>query len=306
MVNAPDTAALALSHADLALYRVKRAGRAHWQFFQSSLEAPVLRRVHIATELRRAIRDDDIEVDFQPIFSWGGSRVIGLETLARWNHPVEGRIPPHEFISVAENAGLINDLGDVVLELACGFAADLRGSGLPAPPVSVNASTIQLWQHDFFDRVIDALARHRLPGEALCLEITESVLTDIGDSVITLLEQVKALGVKLAVDDFGTGYSSLSYLRTFPVDVLKIDRSFVNRLEETQEDVAIVAAITTLAQTLKLKVIAEGVETEQQAAHLRALGCRIAQGFLYSKPLPVEEASELAGGIIDDQERRAS
>ena len=132
------------------------------------------------------------------------------------------------------------------------------------------------------------------------------MLTDIGDSVITLLEQVKALGVKLAVDDFGTGYSSLSYLRTFPVDVLKIDRSFVNRLEETQEDVAIVAAITTLAQTLKLKVIAEGVETEQQAAHLRALGCRIAQGFLYSKPLPVEEASELAGGIIDDQERRAS
>ena len=291
-----DTAALALSHADLALYRVKRAGRAHWQFFQSSLEAPVLRRVHIATELRRAIRDDDIEVDFQPIFSWGGSRVIGLETLARWNHPVEGRIPPHEFISVAENAGLINDLGDVVLELACGFAADLRGSGLPAPPVSVNASTIQLWQHDFFDRVIDALARHRLPGEALCLEITESVMVHHADSKSRqLLQQLADAGVQLSIDDFGTGYSALSYLQNLDVHQLKIDRAFMAGAVENAPGRRLLQGIVSLGQSLGMQVVAEGIETHYELAVARELGSDGMQGFLLSPPLGANAVRDLLG-----------
>lgn len=296
-----------LRDADIAMYRAKQRDRVGFEVFDQEMHDTAMLQLQVENRLRRALENDELLLHYQPYVALDGGRIMGFEGLIRWQTPEGKLVSPGEFIPVAEETGLIVPIGWFVIESACAQLVEWQKASIADDfTVSVNVSTKQLGQRRFVETLEEILGKYEIDRSRLCLEITESVLTDIGDSVIALLERVKALGVRLAVDDFGTGYSSLSYLRTFPVDVLKIDRSFVNRLEDTQEDVAIVAAITTLAQTLNLKVIAEGVETEQQAAHLRALGCRIAQGFLYSKPLPVEEASELAGGVIDGRARRAS
>jgi diguanylate cyclase (GGDEF)-like protein len=289
-----DNAETALSHADLALYRAKRAGRAHWQFYESTLAAPVQRRVHLSTELRRAIDRGDIRLEFQPMFDLAGTGLGGFEALARWDHPIEGAIPPSEFITVAENAGLINDLGNSAIEQACAQASVWRELGFDVPTISVNVSTIQLWQRDFLERIEDSLNRYNLGPETLCLEITESVIVHHADGRSRLiLQQLAEMGIRLSVDDFGTGYSSLSYLRDLQVHQIKIDRTFVVGAEPYTSADKLFGGIASLGRQLGLQVVAEGIETESELDLARRHGCTFAQGFLLSHPLRPEDATHL-------------
>jgi diguanylate cyclase (GGDEF)-like protein len=296
-----------LRDADIAMYRVKQRDQVGFEVFDQEMHEEALSRLQLENRLRRALEQDELTLHYQPYVSLPDGEVTGFEGLIRWQ-PAEGQmISPGEFIPVAEDTGLIRPIGWFVIETACAQLQEWQKIAGPDNfTLSVNVSSKQLGQRRFVERLSELLDRFDIDRSQLCLEITESVLTDLGEWVIELLDRIKELGVKLAIDDFGTGYSSLSYLRTFPADVLKIDRSFVMRLDDTREDVAIVAAIATLADTLDLKVIAEGVETIQQANQLRALGCRTAQGFLYSRPVPAADAEEILRRGAISVARRAS
>jgi diguanylate cyclase (GGDEF)-like protein len=284
-----DTVEIALGHADLALYRAKRSGRAHWQFYRSSFSAPIQRRLHLATELRRAIDAREITLAYQPQFHTATKLLGGLEALARWNHPVEGAIPPDEFIGVAESAGLIADLGAYLLDLACAQIATWRAAGFIVPPVSVNVSTIQLWQADFHSFVCSVLERHGLPPESLCLELTESVVVHHADGRSrNVLQRLAESGVKLSIDDFGTGYSALAYLRDLDVHQVKIDRSFIADDGPDSGREPLFAGITSLGHSLGLQVVAEGIETEAELEIARRHSCDLVQGYLLSRPAPPE------------------
>jgi diguanylate cyclase (GGDEF)-like protein len=300
-----DTAETALSHADLALYRAKRAGRAHWQFYESTLAAPVQRRVRLSTELRRAIDRDEIRLEYQPMFDVAGTGLGGFEALSRWDHPIEGAIPPSEFITVAENAGLINELGNSAIEQTCEQSAVWRDLGFDVPTISVNVSTIQLWQRDFLERIESSLNRHGLGPETLCLEITESIIVHHADGRSReILHQLSEMGVRLSVDDFGTGYSSLSYLRNLKVHQVKIDRTFVTGAEPNTNADRLFGGIASLGRQLGLQVVAEGVETESELDLARRHGCTFAQGFLLSHPLRPQDATHLF--MIADERSEAT
>ena len=297
-----------LRDADIAMYRAKQRNAAGFEVFDQKMHEEAISRLQLENRLRHAIEADELLLHYQPYVSLADGQVIGFEGLIRWQPPDGQMISPGAFIPVAEDTGLIIPIGWWVIETACRQLERWQQIAATEPfTLSVNVSSRQLGQRRFVEGLEEILARYDIRREQLCLEITESVMTDLGEWVIELLDRVKGLGVKLAIDDFGTGYSSLSYLRRFPADVLKIDRSFIMKLHETKEDVAIVAAIATLAETLDLRVVAEGVETVQQANQLRALGCRTAQGFLYSKPLPADDAEAvLLQKVIRVKARRAS
>jgi diguanylate cyclase (GGDEF)-like protein len=273
-----------LRNADTALYRVKAAGRNGWQFFDSSMARQVKHRLDMETALRHAIEHEEFRLEYQPQRSLEDGGIVGAEALVRWNRPGVGMVPPQEFIRMAEESGFIVGLGNWVLTAACSQAADWRAAGLHLR-MAVNVSVVQLQQTDFVDQVRRALAVSGLPAHVLELEITEgAVVSDIIDA-LDKLHQIKAMGVELAVDDFGTGYSSLSYLKQMPVDRLKIDQSFVRDIPQSADDCAIVRAILAMAANLKLEVIAEGVETQDQLEFLRAAGCQEVQGFFLSPPV---------------------
>jgi diguanylate cyclase (GGDEF)-like protein len=273
-----------LRNADTALYRVKAAGRNGWQFFDSSMARQVEHRLDMETALRHAIEHDEFRLEYQPQRSLEEGSIVGAEALLRWNRPGVGMVPPQEFIRMAEESGFIVGLGNWVLTAACCQAADWRAAGLHLR-MGVNVSVVQLQQPDFIEQVRRALAVSGLPAHFLEIEITEgAVVSDILDA-LDKLHQLKAMGVELAVDDFGTGYSSLSYLKQMPVDRLKIDQSFVRDIPHNADDCAIVRAILAMAANLKLDVIAEGVETQEQLEFLRAEGCQEIQGFLLSPPV---------------------
>ncbi len=297
-----------LRDADIAMYRAKQRDAAGFEVFDQEMHAEAISRLQLENRLRHALEADELVLHYQPYVSLADGQLIGFEGLIRWQPPDGPMISPGAFIPIAEDTGLIRPIGWWVIETACRQLEEWQQLAPKEPfTLSINVSSKQLGQRHFVERLEEILERYDIQREQLCLEITESVMTDLGEWVTELLDRVKGLGVKLAIDDFGTGYSSLSYLRTFPADVLKIDRSFIMKLHETKEDVAIVAAIATLADTLDLRVIAEGVETVQQANQLRALGCRTAQGFLYSKPVPAADAEILLQqGVITVEERRAS
>ena len=286
-----DTAALALSHADMALYRAKRSGRAQWQFYESGLSTAVHRRLQISTELRKAIDERQITLAYQPLFGASDLDLRGFEALARWNHPDEGPIPPLEFISVAENAGLINELGALVLDQTCAQARQWVDAGLPVPPISVNVSPIQLWQPDFEQIIRSVLDTYDLEPSMLTLEITESALVHHADRGIRgLLHTLAEMGVHLSIDDFGTGYSALSYLHELSFDQLKIDRSFVARAHENQRRLQLFSGVASLGRTLGLEVVAEGIESAAELEIAREAGCGVVQGYLVGRPLPPDEA----------------
>jgi diguanylate cyclase (GGDEF)-like protein/PAS domain S-box-containing protein len=273
-----------LRNADAALHRVKAAGRNGWQFFDSSMARQVEHRLDMDTALRRAIEREELRLYYQPQRSLEDGKIVGAEALVRWERPGVGMVPTQEFIRLAEENGLIVALGNWVLLAACRQAMAWNEAGMPLR-IAVNVSVVQLQQADFVAQVRSALTLSGLPTHCLELEITEgAVVVDVLDA-LDKLHQIKAMGVELAVDDFGTGYSSLSYLKQMPVDRLKIDQSFVRDIPESADDCAIVRAILAMASNLKLQVIAEGVESEDQLAFLHHEGCQEIQGYLLSPPV---------------------
>ena len=284
-----------LRDADAAMYRAKERGRGRYELFDDVLRKRVLNRMRTENELRRGIEQGELRVVYQPVVSLADGTVMAVEALVRWQHPERGLVEPVEFISIAEESGLIGALGDWVLTAACRDGAAWQRRFPRAEPllVCVNTSPRQLANAAFPARVADIMGRHGLAPGSLALEITESVLMEEAHAPVTVLASLREYGLRLMLDDFGTGYSSLSYLKRFPLDVLKIDRSFVAGLGRDDEDSAIVAAIVQMAQTLGLTVIAEGVERQEQLDRLRELGCDRAQGRLIAEPMPAEQVEQL-------------
>jgi diguanylate cyclase (GGDEF)-like protein len=285
-----------LRDADTAMYAAKASGKARFTVFNPSMRARAMARLEIETDLRRALKSRELAIHYQPEVDLATGAIVGFEALLRWHHPKHGLLPPLDFIPLAEETGLITPLGAWVLEEACSQTRRWQ-TAFPAFSnlrVSVNLSGRQLAGEDLLRDVEKALQRSNLPASCLALEVTETILMEDTEAAIKILLDLKHLGLGLRIDDFGTGYSSLSYLHRLPFDTLKIDRSFVNSMDAQQDGIAIVRTIMALAQSLKLNVVAEGVETLTQAAHLQEMGCGFAQGYYFSKPL----APALAEGLL--------
>lgn len=276
---------IVLKNADTAMYHAKAAGRNNYQFFAADMNRTAAERLNIERKLRHAIARNELSLVFQPQFRAEDTTPTGVEALLRWHHPTDGMISPARFIPVAEETGMIVEIGDWVLATACHEMARWINAGLKPLRIAVNVSARQLRRRDFCETVANALTTSGLPAELLELEITESSVMENPQEAIHILERLGRMGVTLAIDDFGTGYSSLAYLKLFPIDHLKIDRSFVADIEHDLNDRAIAFGTIALAHSLGLNVIAEGVETEDQHELLRANGCDEVQGFLFSKPL---------------------
>ncbi|MEO6205970.1 MAG: EAL domain-containing protein [Mycobacteriales bacterium] len=290
-----DDAGALLRNADAAMYRAKQDGRSRAVVFADAMRVQALGRLETETQLRRALAAEELRVHYQPIVDLGSGALVGMEALVRWQHPTRGLVPPSEFITIAEETGLIVPLGEWVLEQAC---TQLVAWHHDHPQhrdltMAVNLSGLQVAQSDLTARLRAILTRTGVNPRGIELEITESVLMRDAEATMVVLRSLKALGVRLSVDDFGTGYSSLSYLKRYPVDALKIDQSFVEGLRHKGEDAAIVTAIQALADALGMTTIAEGVEEEVQREALRALGCSRAQGYLMSRPMPAEDLVSL-------------
>ena len=281
-----------LANADMAMYQAKNSGKNTYRFFSQDIGDAVRARLDLEMELRAAIQADQLFVAYQPQVDAAGGEILGMEALVRWQHPQRGLISPTAFIPVAEESDLILEVGDWVLQRVCRDIRELREAGLAVPPVAVNVSARQFSRSQLVARFRQELANHGLEQEILEIELTESVIMQqVDDAAGNVFQALADSGLRLAVDDFGTGYSSLSYLRRLPVDKLKIDRSFITHLAENAEDRAIVVAIIGIARALDLKVVAEGVETEQQAQLLRTFGCHLFQGFLTGRPMTLEDIS---------------
>lgn len=276
-----------LRDADVAMYQAKHFGKAHHVLFEQSMSNQAMERLQLETELRHALDHDELRVHYQPIISMTTGQVTELEALVRWDNPRLGVVPPAKFIPIAEETGLITTLGRWVLHEACrqGFEWQKEHPNEASLTISVNLSVKQLQQATLVEEVAAVLAETGFSPCNLKLEITESVMMMNAEATIERLNALRDLGVRLAVDDFGTGYSSMAYLRRLPIDTLKIDRAFVQRLGEQSEDDAIVRAIVTLAKTLNLSITSEGIETPEQLTHLQELGCDRGQGYLYARPL---------------------
>jgi EAL domain-containing protein (putative c-di-GMP-specific phosphodiesterase class I) len=260
----------------------------------------------LESSLRLALDKKELFLVYQPQMDIGTGRITGLEALLRWQHPELGLVPPDKFIRIAENSGLIMSIGEWVLRTACSQARKWQEEGLPAVPVAVNVSAVQFRQGGFRELIRRVLHETGLAPQYLELELTESLLLSNADVRFLVLQELKAMGLKLAIDDFGTGYSSFSYLKHFPVSKLKIDRSFVRDVAVNPDDAAITSAIISMAKSLNLKVIAEGVENEAQMSFLRAHHCDEIQGYYFSKPLSADEVVDKLRGIVGQgHERRA-
>ncbi len=295
-----------MKHADTAMFRAKEVGRSYF-FYESDMEAAVTRKMEIESDLRRSVSRDQIDVYFQPKAELKTNKIVGLEALVRWNHPNKGIICPQEFIPLAEETGIINEIGLWVLIGACLQIKDWIDQGYGSYSVAVNLSGVQLENGEIINQVRQVLDETQIDPSLLELEITESTIMHNPEKVIEILQRLKDMGVQLAVDDFGTGYSSLNYLKRFPIDALKIDAAFVRDVETDADDRAIVQSIIALAKSMRLKVVAEGVETRQQQEFLRALDCDYIQGYYIGRPVCAEDFEEhvlnkdkAAGTVIRD------
>ncbi len=283
-----------LRDADIAMYRAKKNGRAGHEVFNSAMHAKALSLAQLETDLRNAIERDQLQLHYQPIINLESGELLGFESLLRWNHHDKDLISPMDFIPIAEETGLIIDIGFWALKTACHQLHYWQSQDNKKDVyVSVNVSAKQIAREDFVDSVVQIIDETGIDPTGLTIELTETVLVENPERIIKLLEQLRSLGIKIYVDDFGTGYSSLSYLHRFPIDVLKIDRSFVNMIGNTGENTELVNAIVTLAHSLKMSVIAEGIENKGQMDHLKKIGCTSAQGFYFSRPVPVEQTDNL-------------
>nr|BFE72237.1 hypothetical protein GCM10020092_055380 [Actinoplanes digitatis] len=281
-----DNADQLLRNADLAMYRAKSADGAGLAAYDPQMLSGLLQRLELEADLRLALERNELALHYQPTVDLRTGTIIGFEALVRWHHPTRGMVSPMDFIGIAEATGLIVPMGRWVLAEACRQAVAWGAGSSRRLKMSVNVSVRQFEHGDLSATVAEVLAETGLPVDQLCLEMTESVLLTDTDENLTQLQRLKALGVTLAMDDFGTGYSSLAYLRRYPMDILKIDRSFVDRLGGDREDEALVRTIVRLGKSLGMTTVAEGIEDNVQLAALRALDCDVAQGYLLSRPLP--------------------
>lgn len=288
-----NTAELMLQQADSALYQAKSEGRGRFVYFTESLTLAARERIEMEVRLRRAIKQGELCVYYQPQVDIFTGRIIAAEALVRWQSPDEGLIQPARFIHLAESCGLIGEIDDWVLRETCAQGRRWIDAGLPALTLAVNLSAYQFLQGDISNTVAEVLRETGFPAEFLELELTESALMQREVEAIQILNQLRAIGVRLAIDDFGTGYSSLAYLKLFPLDILKIDKRFIDDVPLHRDDMEIVAAIVAMAHSLRLKVMAEGVENKNQLAYLKTLSCDAYQGYLTSRPVPAAEFEKL-------------
>ncbi len=293
-----------LQEADTAMYQAKDQGKSCFQLFNPRMKEDVTRRLRIENELRRALERDEFLLHYQPIVSMSSGKLVGLEALVRWNNPQIGMVSPGEFIAVAEDTGLIVPIGRWVLSEACRQLVEWRScdSRFDEIVMSINLSTRQLSDPNLFSDISSILAITELPPKDIILEITESTIIENAEAGATILSQLRDCGVKVAIDDFGTGYSSLAYLHRLPLDALKIDRSFVDRMTLADDNLAVIGTIVALANRLQLKIVAEGIETPEQRALLDEMGCQLAQGYFFSPPIPANKVLEFATSTGDSPE----
>ena len=282
-----------LMNADAAMYHAKKQGKNNFQFYRLTMNERAMERLNLENDLRKALERDELLLHYQPKVGIQSGKIVGMEALIRWQHPEMGMVSPGEFIPLAEETGLIVPIGEWVLRAACAQINSWQAQGFPHIPVSVNISSHQFQHQGLLKTISQLLESSGISPEHLMLEITESVIMQNTESTFDILNTLTSMGLRLLIDDFGTGYSSLSYLKRLPVFAIKIDRSFISDISTSTDDAAIIKAIIAMAQNLKLKVVAEGVETEEQLAFLRNEQCDVMQGYLFSRPLPAEEASKL-------------
>jgi diguanylate cyclase (GGDEF)-like protein len=295
-----------IKNADAAMYSAKDSGRNNFRFFTADMNAQAMERLTLQNSLRLALEKKELFLVYQPQMNIATGRITGLEVLLRWQHPDLGLVPPDKFMRVAENSGLIVPIGEWVLRTACYQARKWRDEGLPAVTIAVNVSAVQFRQECFCKLIRRVLHETRLDPQYLELELTESILLANADVMLSVVQELKGMGVSLAIDDFGTGYSSFNYLRQLPVRKLKIDSSFIRDVAVKPDDAAITTAIISMAKSLNLKVIAEGVENEAQLSFLRAHQCDEIQGYYFSKPLTVDKiADKLRGAELNTLSAKA-
>jgi diguanylate cyclase (GGDEF)-like protein len=289
-----DTPEDILRDADIAMYRAKNQGRGRYEVFTPAMLETAMSRMDLENDLRQAIENEEFIVHYQPIVRLGDEVIIGFEALVRWQHPERGLLSPVDFIPLAEETGLIVPIGYLVFEQAFGQLKEWQEQHPSRPPLSINInlSTRQCADIELINKIKDLLDKYDLSPDSLNLELTESLVVEDTKYISSMLEKLRDLGIRVQIDDFGTGYSSLGYLNTLPIDVLKIDRTFISQLDSSKSGLEIVRTIIALAQGLGMKVIAEGVETEDQLIKLKALGCEYMQGFLFARPSDGQGASE--------------
>jgi len=282
-----------IKNADTAMYHAKEKGRNNFQFFKAEMNLKAVERQTLESSLRSAFEREEFLLHYQPKVDLDTSEITGVEALIRWQHPDRGLVPPSQFVPIAEDCGLILQIGRWVLREACRQGRAWQNAGLPQLPIAVNVSAVEFRDKGFTERVRSVLSETDLEARYLELELTEGVLMEDAESMVSVLQELKMMGIQLAVDDFGTGYSSLSYLRQFPIDVLKIDQSFVHQITADPDDSTIVSAIINTGKSLKYLVVAEGVETREQRAYLQAEHCAEGQGYLFSPPLAAADFARL-------------
>jgi diguanylate cyclase (GGDEF)-like protein len=278
-----------LKNADIAMYHAKRMGKGHYQFFHETMALKAKKRLEMETHMHRAIANNELRLHYQPVVEIASCRLIGAEALLRWDSPQLGFLPPNDFISLAEENGVIIQFGEWAIREVCRQYKAWQQQGLGDLTIAVNLSGLQFNQSSFIPMVTNIIQEFGVNPTFLTFELTESMIMSDTDNMLKKLNALKSLGIKLALDDFGTGYSSLRYLNRFPLDSLKIDRSFVQELPTSLDAAAIVSAILALAQALNLNTVAEGVETQQQNEFLQNTSCNAVQGYYFSKPMPIAE-----------------
>jgi EAL domain-containing protein (putative c-di-GMP-specific phosphodiesterase class I) len=282
-----------IKNADTAMYHAKERGHNNYQFFTTQMNLKAVERQSLEGSLRRAIERQEFLLHYQPKVNLDTGEITGVEALIRWQQPDRGFVPPSQFVPIAEDCGLILQIGSWVMREACRQGRSWQDAGLSALPIAVNVSAVEFRHKGFVESVRNILSETGLDARYLELELTEGVLMEDAESATAVLQELKGMGVHLAVDDFGTGYSSLSYLRQFPIDVLKIDQSFVQQITADPDDSSIVSALISMARSLKHMVVAEGIETEEQRAYLQTQSCAQGQGYLFSRPLAAAQFAHL-------------
>lgn len=294
--NGPDFQSL-LKNADAAMYQAKQTGKNNYQFFTEDMNLNAKQRAKLEKDLRQALKNNELFLAYQPQIEMDSGRIIGLEALLRWRHPDLGLIPPHQFIPVAEASGLILSLGDWVMSAACKQIAEWETRGMKDFRVAVNLSPRQFRHNHLADSIRRTIEENNASPAFLEIELTESAMMDDTEQANRILRQLKDMGIHIAIDDFGMGYSSLNYLKRFPIDSLKIDSNFIREVASNEDDAAIATAIITMGHSMQLKVIAEGVETQEQMGFLKARDCDAVQGYYMSYPLPAEKVTAILGAL---------